>query len=303
MIEEKGLNFKVLKENWPIFKYFLKYIKPYWKSYIMIVILSQVVIYLGMISPYITKLVIDNAYANRDMGLFIRLSLIIVGLFFIIGILSQISSYIQFKIQKKLNNDLNKDLVSHIYSLKYIFFRESAYGEKLFKVNNDILSVVTIITDTSFQILQMIPTFIVSLIIVYFLNWKIGLMAFLLGLSFYYHTKFFARRRKNILEKLVKQRQLTFRRLAEAFSKFYLIKAAGKEKSEADRHANNANKVMNLNLKNIRLGIASNYTSEILNKLILGGITFYGGYNIISEREGVVKGFDGLKKGEKIPKI
>lgn len=51
---------------------FYRYLIPFWKIEIAILSLSCLTMALSLVNPYLTKLVIDKAYGNRDMGLFIK---------------------------------------------------------------------------------------------------------------------------------------------------------------------------------------------------------------------------------------
>jgi len=55
---------------------FNKYLYRYWKPQAIVIALGLVGLPLGLLNPYLTKLVIDKAYGNRDLKLFFVLAAI-----------------------------------------------------------------------------------------------------------------------------------------------------------------------------------------------------------------------------------
>lgn len=275
------MKIKNLRKKGKKFLQFTRFIIPYWKIEVLAIGLSQLIVYLGLINPYLTKLVIDNAYGNRDLKLFILLAAVAIAVFLVIGILTSISDYYSRYLKQKVNFDMNKEIISTLHSLDLKFFRDTSGGENLYKINYDIERVTNLITDTVATSLKLFPTFLFTFIIVLFLNWRMALMAFFLGIFFYFHALFFARRRRVLMRQLVIQRQGIFSRLNEMFQKMYLVKAAGKEATEKEKHVDRLSEAMATFFKGLKVQIASGFTSQIISRSIIGAITFYGGYQII----------------------
>ena len=114
------------KTGWRKFLRFAKFLLPYWKIEAIVIVLSQAVVYLGLISPYLTKLVIDDAYKNRDLRLFILLAALGGSIFLVSGIISTLSDYYSRHIKKRVNVDISQVVVSHIHSLGLKFFKDSS---------------------------------------------------------------------------------------------------------------------------------------------------------------------------------
>ncbi len=272
-----------IKTGWRKFLHFAKFLLPYWKIEILLIVFSQLIVYLGLVNPYLSKLVIDEAYKNRNVKLFILLAILGGGIFLISGIISAFSNYYSRYIKKRVNVDISQLVVSHIHSLGLEFFKNTSHSENLYKVNYDIDRVTNLITSAIEQVLKLFPTLIFTLAIVWFLNWRMALAAFFLGIFFYIHAAYFAKRRRHIQHKLIKQNQGIFSRLNEVFSKMHLVKAAGKDKYESRVYSKGLREAMATYFKGIKMEVLSGSTSNMINKMIIGAISFYGGYQIIKE--------------------
>ncbi|MFC1807729.1 ABC transporter ATP-binding protein [Candidatus Omnitrophota bacterium] len=261
--------------------YFFKFLRPYWKLCALTIVLSQSIVYLGLINPFFAKLVIDNAYVNKDLRYFLILTAVGASVFIFSGILSSLNDYISGYLRQKVALDINKETISSLHSLDLAFLKDSSSGEHLYKIHYDTERVVILITDTFLRALWLIPTFLLTFIIILFLKWQMALTVFFLGALFYFHAAFFTKRRLAITQKLIMQRQGIFRRMNEVFQKMYMLKAVGMNEYERHRHLNRLHEAMEIFFKNLKLQIASKFSSQLLSRSIMGGLAFYGGYQII----------------------
>ena len=102
---------------------------------------------LGLVNPYLSKLIIDKAYGNRDLKLFIILAAIGGIIFVLNGIISGLSDYLNRYINLRLGFDLNRRIFKKLQGLSYGFFQESSTGQHLYKISYDITQVSHFISD------------------------------------------------------------------------------------------------------------------------------------------------------------
>lgn len=282
MGREKRVGFvQAVRENWRALLYFAGYLRKYWMLHVVVVGLSQLVVLLGLVNPYLMKIVMDDAFVNRDLHLFLVVSLAGAVIFLLSSVFSRLASYYSFLIKRNVSFDINRDTVSHLYSLNIKFFRDTSTGENLYKINFDIERITALITDTAIEILNMVPTFVLTIAIVLVLDWRMGVIALLLGMMFYLSAGYYAKKRRDIMWDLIQERQEIFKRLKEALSNIYLVKASGKEADETETHVEKTREMMKKFLDNRKAEIQSEFTSGIINNSILAVITLYGGYQII----------------------
>lgn len=264
------------------FLYFTQFIRPYWKKQVLVILLTQLTIGLNLVNPYLSKLVIDRAYKNKDLQLFIILAIIGGSVFLLNSLVNHITAYQRNLISKQVDFDFNRYVTSGLYDLNLKFFRDTSKTVNFYKLNYDIHSVSSLLVETFFQIFQIFPAFLFTFIIVTFLNWKMALMAFSLGIFSYLHAVFFLKKRRKIILESIEKNQSIFGRLNEVLSKMYLIKASGESRKEKKRFLGKLREAFAISLKSLRLQMVSGFSSDLVNKFIIGIITFFGGYQIIS---------------------
>ena len=267
-----------MKFNWTRFN---RYLYKYWKLQAVVIGLGLVTMPLTLLNPYLTKLVIDKAYGNRDLKLFFILAAIGGSVFIINGIFGFLSSYLSKYVDRKVSFDLTKDLFRKLQSLPLNFYNDRSTGEYIYRVNSDVNSVSSFVCSVIPQMVTLFPRLIFILVIVFRLNWKLALFASSLVLITYAQPYLFGKWLKEITRAKIQKAQGIFKRLNEVFSHTHLIKALGKERHEIGEFEENLKKRMNFELKNARVQQMSNFSSSIMTKAISGLIALYGGYQVI----------------------
>jgi ATP-binding cassette subfamily B protein len=260
---------------------FFRYLIPFWKKEVLLLLLSGGAMLLGLVNPYLAKLVIDQAYKNRDLKLFVILIAIGGAIFVLSGIIDGLTNYLTRYIRLRLNFNLNRKVFKRLQRFSYSFFQESSTGEHLYKISYDIEMVTQLIVNTLPQVLTQLPKSLFILGIVFYLNWKIGLFALALAPFLSLPAYYFIKRRRQGLKKWVEASQGIFKQLQEVFSHIHLVKAFGREGYEIRHYIRLLTGRIRDSLKFARLEITTLFANTLVNRVILGLITFYGGYQLI----------------------
>lgn len=247
-------------------------------------LLSGLATALGLANPYLTKLIIDRAYVNRDMRLFISLVSVGALIFILNSAISGLNTYLNQYIRLRVNLDLNRWFFKRLQGLSCNFFQDNPSGSNAYKINYDIEQAASFITDTMPQAISLIPRTVLMLIIVLYLDWKITMLALALMPFLWFAPYYFSRRLKKFYKEWVENSQNIFRKLNEALSHIQLVKAFGKESSEVKKYISGLIKNIRFRLKNTRWETTGMLSSTLTGRAILGLIIFYGGYQVINGR-------------------
>ncbi len=264
-----------------LFLRFARYLLPYWKKEAVIIGLSGIGVLLGLVNPYLTKLVIDRAFGDRDLRVFIILALIGGGIFVLNGLLSGFDSYLNRQITVKVNFGLNKRVFRHLEKLDLDYFRNRSTGGHIYRINYDIERVTGFITTTLPQAVTIFPKLLFVLGIVFYLNWKMALFSLVLAPFLYLPNYYYTRRMRRVWEALIENSENIFKSLQEALSHMQLVKVFGKETQNIRRYLKLLISNIRISMKNIKLEIFSGFASSAVNRSIIGLIAFYGGYQVI----------------------
>lgn len=260
---------------------FNKYLYKYWKPQAAVIVLGLIAVPLSLLNPYLTKLVVDKAYGNRDLKLFFILAIIGGSIFILSGLINSFSGYLSKRINCRVHFDMTRDLFRHLQHLPLSFFNERSTGEHIYRINADAGSVSNFVCNTIPQIVTLFPRLLFILIIVFYLNWQLALFAALLVPLTYIHPYLFGRWLREATRRMIEKSQGVFRRLHEAFSHIHLVKALSKEDYEITRFEQALSKRIDFELKNARLSNISSFSSSILNRVVSGISALYGGYLVI----------------------
>ncbi|MFH1380848.1 MAG: ABC transporter ATP-binding protein [Candidatus Omnitrophota bacterium] len=260
---------------------FNKYLYKYWKLQALVILLGLLSTPLSLLNPYLTKLIIDKAYGNKDLRLFFILAVIGGSVFIISGVINSLNGYFSKRINWRVHFDMTKDLFRHLGNLPLSFFDNRSTGEHIFRINQDVKSVSDFVCNTIPQIITLFPRLLFIIVIVFYLNWKLALFTALLVPVTYIHPYLFGKWLKEITKKAMYKGQNIFKELQEVFSHIHLVKALGKEKYEANKFEKNLTKRVNIELKNAKVSNISSFSSTILTKALGGAIALYGGYQVI----------------------
>jgi len=268
-------------QEFKLFLKFLRFLLPYKKLWVFVFILSFLAVPLSLVKPYLTKLIIDKAMLNKDLKVFIILVFIGAGTFILGELLNRLKDALDRYIKIKVNFDLNKKVFTQIQNFPLVWFQNRATGEHIYKIDNDISSVTEFITASLPEIFSLFPRLIFTLLIVFFLNWQMAIFSFCLAGFLYLAPYYFTQKMRKILEEMIQNTEQIFNDLGEIFSHMQLVKIFGKEKTSIRIFLRRLIRDIRIRVKNIRLEVTGGFITEILTKIIIGLLTFYGGYQVV----------------------
>lgn len=272
---------KLDKKQPILFLRFIKFLLPYRAKWVAILLLSSLGVLLGLINPYLTKLIVDKAIMKKDLRIFIILVIIGGAIFIISGIINGIKQYLERYVKIKVKFDLNKKVFTKINSLTFSWFQNKSTGEHLYKIAYDIDRVDDLITFVPPQAAALFPKILLILFIILRLNWKMAVFSLCLTPFLYLPPCYFIRKRRAIWERLIKNSELIFKTLHETFTHIYPIKVFGKEGAEIRKYLRKLINNIRVELSSTKLEVFSNFAAGTTDKILIGLITFYGGCQVI----------------------
>jgi ABC-type bacteriocin/lantibiotic exporter with double-glycine peptidase domain len=260
---------------------FYRHLLPYWKKEVLIWLLGAAAFLLGLVNPYLTKIIIDKAFVNKNPKLFIAL-VILAGVIFILdNIMNTLALYLSRFVKLHMSFDLNLKIFKKLQYLSYRFFQDTSTGDHLYKIAYDIERVAQFICDIIPQIIFVIPKSLFIFGIVLYLNAKVALFSLLLMPFLYLVPYFFTRRLKKVIKIWVENAQHIFEKAQEIFSHMQLIKVSGRERRQTIKYIAGLIRNTRLNLSNIKLELTGSFTGNISYRVILGLIIGYGAYQVL----------------------
>ncbi|MFH1441175.1 MAG: ABC transporter ATP-binding protein [Candidatus Omnitrophota bacterium] len=263
---------------------FLRYLLPFWKRELLISSFSAAALCLDLINPYLSKLIIDKAYANKDFKLFIILISLGAVIFILSNTLTGLNEYLNRYINLRINFDLNNKIFKQLQRLPYSFSQNATTGQRLFNLSYDIDHASHFIAEILPQGISLIPRAFFILLIIFFLNWKIALLALALTPFLYLSPYYFSKKLKKVFNVYLENYRNIFSRLQESLSHIHMVKSFGKENKETLIFAKRMIKNMRFRLSNTKTEVIGAFVNRLANHIVLGIIILYGGFQVIKGR-------------------
>jgi ATP-binding cassette subfamily B protein len=132
----------------------LRFIFPYRARLFFVLLAGIAATGFGLLQPYISKLLIDDALAKRNM----RMLLIVSGLMFgvtVLGfVLNILSSYQYVRVSASVLFDMRLALYRHLQTLSPRFWAGAKLGDVVSRINNDIAEVQRVSADSLMSVLS-----------------------------------------------------------------------------------------------------------------------------------------------------
>jgi ATP-binding cassette subfamily B protein len=164
------------------------FFRPY-RGRVAIVLLTIVVTsLLGLINPYLLKLLIDDALPEQNLA---KLNLY-VGLMILVPIVSGLigvgQSYLNNVIGQHVMQDLRNALYAHLQRLPLRFFTDTRTGEIQSRLANDVGGIQAVVTDTASSVFANVVIVISTVGAMLLLDWRLTALSLAMLPFFMYLT-------------------------------------------------------------------------------------------------------------------
>jgi ATP-binding cassette subfamily B protein len=157
----------------------LRFIVPYWPALVVVLLTGLASTGLGLLQPYFSKLLIDDALARRDMSMLLTVSGAMFAATVVGFALNIVSSYQYVRVSAKVLFDMRLALYRHLQSLSPRFWARMKMGDVVSRINNDIAEVQRVSADSLLSVLSNVVFLVGSAAIM----WSLSLRLFLVSVA------------------------------------------------------------------------------------------------------------------------
>jgi len=159
----------------------IKYLRPYWKFAVLNLFCALSAVILGMFSPWLQKLVIDQGIIGEEYHLIFKLTLLIVAFAVGKGLLNYAVAWLQEFIGQNVTSDLRCKLYNHLQSLSYSYYDQTQTGELMSRMVSDVEVTRVFLAVTLNRIVIIISTVAIIFFTIWRLNWRLTLVSLALS--------------------------------------------------------------------------------------------------------------------------
>src|SRR5690348_12033005 len=242
---------------------------------------------LGLVNPYLLKLIIDDAFAQRSISKLTFYVSLMIATPIITGLIGVGQTYLNNLIGQRVMRDLRNKLYTHLQHMALRFYTDTRTGEIQSRLSNDIGGVQNTVTNTASSIVSNFTTVSSTIVAMLIISWpltvlSLGLLPLFLWLTY---------RVGNVRRGLSKETQKSLADITAimqetlSVSGVLLTKTFGRQQYESQRFAKENERLTNLEIRQQMVGrwffmfIGTFFSiMPALVYWLAGYITFGGGF-------------------------
>jgi ATP-binding cassette, subfamily B, bacterial len=132
----------------------LRFILPYRGRLIFVLLAGIAATGFGLLQPYISKLLIDDALLKRNLRMLFAVSGLMLGVTVLGFVLNMLSSYQYVRVSASILFDMRLALYRHLQTLSPRFWARTKLGDVVSRINNDIAEVQRVSADSLLSVLS-----------------------------------------------------------------------------------------------------------------------------------------------------
>ncbi len=266
------------------YKRALVYVVPYWRGLLAVMLLGLFSTAVGLVQPYISRLLIDDALLRRNLHALTMIAIAMVVVTIVGFVLNIASSYFYVRLSAESLFDMRLAVYRHLQQLSPRYFTQKKLGDIVSRINNDIGEVQRVCSDTLLSVLSNLLFLVGSIAIMSWLNWRLMLASIALlpvGIFALRHYQ----GRLTVQTADLRQRSSDLGSfLIESLLGMRLIVASATEKLEAERFREyNSSFIRSLLSMQVLSFLASAMPSTVLT-LSTAIVFLYGGKLVIAQQ-------------------
>lgn len=260
---------------------FTKYLLPYYSTIFLLFFISCLFNLAVLIAPLFIKVIFDYAYPYQDLSLLILFSGLSFMMILSFQIISNLSSYLELYLDQQLHQSLYKTFYSKLLQLPISFFKKNQIGDLLFKFTKDIEIIGQTVQHSVATLLMNLGKIIVLGWIIFSINPKICILAFL-GVPLYFvQTHIFSKKLKKLQLENQELGSELYNILEERLSNMKLVKIFNKSLKEIQTFLSQVTSLFILERKVSMTKSLSTFMLSLMNQFWLFIIALYSGYCVI----------------------
>lgn len=245
------------------------------------VALLIIVVLTRLVSPYLTKILVDDVIKDKQIDKLGKILILLVVLTIVRSILIYIRSYMFEDISQNLVFDLRHNMYTHLQELPYEFYDNHRIGDIMSRMTGDLEAIRNFFAGGAITIIENSIHFIGALIILFNLNAKLTSMVMFISPILAFVAWHFDKLIRPAFSEIREQDAILNTRAQENISGVRVVKAFAREDYESKRFATENWKYVQKNMRASYIWSTyfpfMDFLSNLSPIILLG----FGGYMVI----------------------
>ena len=270
----KVLDFDLLKRV-------LEFAKPYKVTFFIAALSAILLSVLGPTRPLLINHAIDNNIVIPNKQGLINITMILMAILVIEGVLQFFYIYLSTWLGQHVIQDLRAKVFKHILSLRMKYFDNTPIGTLVTRSISDIETIADIFSQGLLVIIAELLKLIVVVSMMFYVDWRLALIAMLTIPVLLVATSWFKRNIKASFQDVREQVSQLNTFVQEHIVGMNVVQIFNREKSEYDKFFKINKEHRDAHLRSIFYYAVFFPVVEVLSAMSIGLIVWYGGHGIL----------------------
>src|SRR5947209_15460447 len=153
------------------------YFRPYRAQVVLVLIAILVAAILGLATPLLLKLIIDDAILNRNLDKLTLYAALMIAIPLITALIGVGQTYLNNLVGQRVMRDLRNNLYNHLQAMSLRFFSDTRTGEIQSRLSNDVGGVQNVVTNTATSVVSNITTTISTIAAMFLISWQLTVLS------------------------------------------------------------------------------------------------------------------------------
>jgi ATP-binding cassette subfamily B multidrug efflux pump len=274
----KVLDFELLKRV-------LEFAKPYKFNFIIAAFSAILLSVLGPTRPLLINYAIDNYIVIPNKQGLINITMILMAILVIEGVLQFVYIYLSTWLGQHVIQDLRTKVFKHILSLRMKYFDNTPIGTLVTRSISDIETIADIFSQGLLVIIAELLKLIVVVSMMFYVNWRLALIAMLTIPILLVATSWFKQNIKASFKDVRDQVSMLNTFVQEHIVGMNIVQIFNRENSEYDKFFKINKQHRDAHLRSIFYYAVFFPIVEVLSAMSIGLIVWYGGHGILEGKD------------------
>ncbi|MGB9627468.1 MAG: lipid A export permease/ATP-binding protein MsbA [Thermodesulfobacteriota bacterium] len=264
-----------------LYRRLLEMVKPYWVKLGLAMSCMVFVSLLTAAQAFLVQPALDDVFLKKDKMMLFLLPFAIILLFLLKGVFDYGQAYLMNYVGLKIVADMREKLYNHLQNLSLSFFTKTPTGVLISRITNDVNLIQGSVSNAITGLIKDIFTIFGLTGVVFYRNWKLALIAYLIFPLAIIPIKEFGKKLRKFSRKgQVRMGSLTTF-LHETITGNRIVKAFNMEDYEKRRFSAENDRFFKTILKRVKIRALSHPMMEFLGGIGVAVIIWVGGYSVI----------------------
>ena len=255
----------------------MQFVRPYNKSFYLVMLFAIVLSVITTVTPYLLKVVVDDYIIPKDYtGMTFIILLMVIALTVEVMLMFSFTYYSNWLGQRVIK-DIRVKIFDKIINLKMSFFDKNSVGRLVTRAVSDIETIASIFSQGLFTIIADLFKMIVILLVMIIISFRLTVVVLIIFPFLIYATRLFQKAMKKAFELVRREVANLNSFVQERISGIKIVQIFNREKIEKDKFNEINTKHRDAWLRTVWINSIFFPIAEISGSICIGLLVWYGG--------------------------